>query len=103
VVRLRKQDTEERKEQEAILETYLQALGMRRDRFPGEVRMIDIGHLMHMEELKLRVGEVEELLPAVALHPGIAVFPRGAAPVAGHVRALGAGIGAADGAMRRRT
>jgi uncharacterized protein (UPF0335 family) len=28
VVRLRKQDTEERKEQEAILETYLQALGM---------------------------------------------------------------------------
>jgi len=28
VVRLRKQDVEERKEQEAILETYLQALGM---------------------------------------------------------------------------
>ena len=28
VVRLRKQDTDERKEQEAILETYLQALGM---------------------------------------------------------------------------
>ena len=28
VVRLRRQDTEERKEQEAILETYLQALGM---------------------------------------------------------------------------
>jgi uncharacterized protein (UPF0335 family) len=28
VVRLRKQDTAERKEQEAILETYLQALGM---------------------------------------------------------------------------
>jgi uncharacterized protein (UPF0335 family) len=28
VVRLRKQDTDERKEQEAILDTYLQALGM---------------------------------------------------------------------------
>ena len=28
VVRLRKQDADERKEQEAILETYLQALGM---------------------------------------------------------------------------
>ena len=28
VVRLRKQDVDERKEQEAILETYLQALGM---------------------------------------------------------------------------
>jgi uncharacterized protein (UPF0335 family) len=28
VVRLRKQDTDERKEQEAILEVYLQALGM---------------------------------------------------------------------------
>ena len=28
VVRLRKQDIDERKEQEAILETYLQALGM---------------------------------------------------------------------------
>jgi len=28
VVRLRKQDSDERKEQEAILETYLQALGM---------------------------------------------------------------------------
>ncbi len=28
VVRLRKQDVEERKEHEAILETYLQALGM---------------------------------------------------------------------------
>ncbi len=28
VVRLRKQDAEERQEQEAILETYLQALGM---------------------------------------------------------------------------
>ena len=28
VVRLRKQDTDERKEQEAILETYLHALGM---------------------------------------------------------------------------
>jgi uncharacterized protein (UPF0335 family) len=28
VVRLRKQDLDERKEQEAILETYLQALGM---------------------------------------------------------------------------
>jgi uncharacterized protein (UPF0335 family) len=28
VVRLRKQDTDERKEQEAILETYLAALGM---------------------------------------------------------------------------
>ena len=28
VVRLRKQDVEERKEQEAILETYLNALGM---------------------------------------------------------------------------
>jgi uncharacterized protein (UPF0335 family) len=27
-VRLRKQDVDERKEQEAILETYLQALGM---------------------------------------------------------------------------
>jgi uncharacterized protein (UPF0335 family) len=27
-VRLRKQDADERKEQEAILETYLQALGM---------------------------------------------------------------------------
>jgi uncharacterized protein (UPF0335 family) len=28
IVRLRKQDTDERKEQEAILDTYLQALGM---------------------------------------------------------------------------
>jgi uncharacterized protein (UPF0335 family) len=28
IVRLRKQDTNERKEQEAILETYMQALGM---------------------------------------------------------------------------
>ena len=28
IVRLRKQDVDERKEQEAILETYLQALGM---------------------------------------------------------------------------
>ncbi|HLN08707.1 MAG TPA: DUF2312 domain-containing protein [Xanthobacteraceae bacterium] len=28
VVRLRKQDSDERKEQEAILDTYLQALGM---------------------------------------------------------------------------
>jgi uncharacterized protein (UPF0335 family) len=28
VIRLRKQDVEERKEQEAILETYLHALGM---------------------------------------------------------------------------
>jgi len=28
VVRLRKQDKQEREEQEAILETYLQALGM---------------------------------------------------------------------------
>jgi uncharacterized protein (UPF0335 family) len=28
VVRMRKQDSDERKEQEAILETYLQALGM---------------------------------------------------------------------------
>ena len=28
IVRLRKQDADERKEQEAILETYLQALGM---------------------------------------------------------------------------
>ena len=40
VVRLRKQDVDERKEQEAILETYLQALGMRAGQRDGGGRAL---------------------------------------------------------------
>src|SRR5579863_549716 len=72
---------------------HLQALGVCRDRLPGEVRMIDIGDLMHMKEFELRVIEVEELLPAMALHPGIAMLARRAATIARNIRAFGAGIG----------
>ncbi len=68
-------------------------LGMRRDGFPGEVGVVDIRHLVHGEEFELSGVEVEELPPAVPLHPGIAMLARGAVAVAGNIGALRAGIG----------
>src|SRR6266568_1594055 len=62
-------------------------------RLPAHIRMLDIGLLVELEEIQLRVAEVEELGPALALEAEPAALPEFAMAVSGNVDALGAGVG----------
>src|SRR5262245_53824058 len=62
-------------------------------RVPSLVRVLDVGFLVQLEELQLVVGQLEQLSPALALHPEPAALTEQSRPVARHVGALGAGVG----------
>jgi uncharacterized protein (UPF0335 family) len=50
IIRLRKQDASERAEQEAVLETYMDALGMLSDLPLGQAALRRVGHQVDLEE-----------------------------------------------------
>src|SRR2546430_13712748 len=62
-------------------------------RSPAGVRVLDVGLGVQLEELELVVAQVEQASPARALDAEPAALPELALAVAGHVDALGAGIG----------
>src|SRR5712691_7105548 len=59
------------------------------DRAPARVRMLDIGRLVQLEELKLIIRQTEEFSPALALKAEPAVLLHDPRAVAGYVGALG--------------
>src|SRR3954453_10823161 len=72
---------------------HAQPPGMLFHRAPAGVGVLDVGLGMQLEKLELLVAQSEELAPAAALHAEPAAPPEFALAVAGHVDALGAGIG----------
>src|SRR5262249_33499125 len=64
-----------------------------RHRVPAQVGVLDVCLGVQAEELEPIVGHPEQLSPANALHAEPALLPNEPAAIAGHVDALGAGIG----------
>src|SRR5207302_9358283 len=62
-------------------------------RAPAGVRVLDVGFGVQLEELKLVLRQPEQLPPAQPLDAEPAVLSERPAAVAGHIDALGAGVG----------